>query len=294
MRHRYECPIRWADLDALGHVNNVTYVDYLQEARVAMFGRWATFGPDGSPVDGLVVARTDITYRVPLLFGPDPVVVETWVSEVRAASFTLAYEVFAEAADGTRTTYCEATTLLTPFVFAEERPRRLSAAEKAFLEQHREDGPVPPRPERTPGRDVPGGAYPVHVRFSDVDVYGHVNNVLYLEYFQEARLQLLTHVVLRPIGAQEGSDAMVVARVEVDYRTPLLHRQEPYAARTWVSRVGRTSAVLESDIRDPETGTVHATARVVLVFVDLSTGRPQEPHPEAAARLRAMLPADGS
>ena len=34
VRHRYECPMRWADMDLLGHVNNVTYVDYLQEARV--------------------------------------------------------------------------------------------------------------------------------------------------------------------------------------------------------------------------------------------------------------------
>ncbi len=37
MRHRYECPpLRWADLDVLGHVNNVRYVDYLQEARSAL------------------------------------------------------------------------------------------------------------------------------------------------------------------------------------------------------------------------------------------------------------------
>ena len=34
MRHVYHCPVRWADLDLLGHVNNVVYVDYLQEARV--------------------------------------------------------------------------------------------------------------------------------------------------------------------------------------------------------------------------------------------------------------------
>ena len=36
MRHIYHCPLRWADLDVLGHVNNVRYVDYLQEARVDM------------------------------------------------------------------------------------------------------------------------------------------------------------------------------------------------------------------------------------------------------------------
>ncbi|HEX6875768.1 MAG TPA: acyl-CoA thioesterase, partial [Nocardioidaceae bacterium] len=37
VRHVYDCPLRWADMDSLGHVNNVTYVDYLQEARVDMF-----------------------------------------------------------------------------------------------------------------------------------------------------------------------------------------------------------------------------------------------------------------
>ena len=37
MPHTYECPLRWADLDLLGHVNNVTYLDYVEEAREALF-----------------------------------------------------------------------------------------------------------------------------------------------------------------------------------------------------------------------------------------------------------------
>ena len=48
MRHLYRCPLRWADLDLLGHVNNVTYVDYLQEARVDMF---RTHAPDSRAED---------------------------------------------------------------------------------------------------------------------------------------------------------------------------------------------------------------------------------------------------
>ena len=34
--------------------------------------------------------------------------------------------------------------------------------------------------------------YDAHVRFSDVDVYGHVNNVKYFEYYQEARIAMIT------------------------------------------------------------------------------------------------------
>ena len=36
VRHRYDCPLRWGDIDQLNHVNNVKYVDYLQEARGAL------------------------------------------------------------------------------------------------------------------------------------------------------------------------------------------------------------------------------------------------------------------
>src|SRR3954447_7541048 len=35
-RHIYACPVRWADMDSLGHVYNVTYADHLQEPRAAM------------------------------------------------------------------------------------------------------------------------------------------------------------------------------------------------------------------------------------------------------------------
>ena len=51
--------MRWADLDLLGHVNNVVYVDYLQEARVDMLrahGRGAPVtlaeGAGGGPPRG--------------------------------------------------------------------------------------------------------------------------------------------------------------------------------------------------------------------------------------------------
>ena len=196
MRHLYRCPLRWADLDLLGHVNNVTYVDYLQEARVDMF---RTHAPDSRAEDlaeGVVVVRHEVTYVSSLTFGFEPVSIECWVTEIRAASFTMAYEVFEEDEAGERTVFLRARTVLTPYVFATERPRRLHAEERESLGRLLEpDEPVRP-PAAPQVVDVPGGHYPVHVRFSDVDVYGHVNNVKYFEYFQEARIQLM--VAQRP------------------------------------------------------------------------------------------------
>jgi acyl-CoA thioester hydrolase len=280
VRHLYRCPLRWADLDLFGHVNNVTYVDYLQEARVDMF---RTHAPDSRAEDlaeGVVVVRHEVTYVSQLTFGFEPVAIECWVTEIRAASFTMAYEIFAEDEAGERTVHLRARTVLTPYVFATERPRRLHEEEREALSRLLEpDEPVRPTPAPDIV-DVPGGTYPVHVRFSDVDVYGHVNNVKYFEYFQEARIQLMV---------TQGGDLgdgyhLVVAQTDVDYKRAILFRGEPYDCRTWVSRIGSTSVVFESVVRDGDE--VLARARVVGVCMDSATGRPA-PVPDAFRALVA-------
>src|SRR3954447_23907342 len=183
--------MRWADLDQLGHVNNVVYVDYLQEARVDML-RAHGRGPRAL-ADGLVVVRHEVTYLKTLTYDFRPVSIECWVTEIRAATFTMAYEIFHDTPDGDRSVYLRATTLLTPYVFEQERPRRITSEERAVLEGHLEPDAQPRR--RTPRLPEPVAShYPIHVRFSDVDAYGHVNNVKYFEYLQEARIRMIGEV----------------------------------------------------------------------------------------------------
>ena len=273
--------MRWADMDLLGHINNVVYVDYLQEARVDMLRAHGPAAESGELPGGTVVVRHEVTYTAPLAFGYEPVQIECWVTEIRAASFTVAYELFHESPDGDRTVYLRASTVLTPYVFETETPRRLSAAEKETLAVFLE--PVERRP-RTAAVPRPDQAvrYPVHVRFSDVDVYGHVNNVQYFEFFQEARISLMSE-------AWAGLDhhTMVVAQTDVDYRVPILFRAEPYDAWSWTSRVGDRSATIEAVICDGET--VLARARVVIVFFDRATQRSTKPPEAYLDRLRTLL-----
>ena len=132
-RHIYDCPLRWADMDSLGHVNNVVYVDYLQEARVDMLRVHAPVSGGEQLAEGVVVVRHEVEFVRPLVFRPEPVRVESWVTEVRAATFTMAYEVLDELPDGERRVYLRARTVLTPFVFAQERPRRITADEREVL-----------------------------------------------------------------------------------------------------------------------------------------------------------------
>ena len=135
MRHVYHCPLRWADMDTLGHVNNVTYVDYLQEARVDMFAVHAPASGGEELAEGVVVVRHEVEFVAPLVFRREPVRIETWISKVRAATFTMAYEILDELPDGSRKVYTRATSVLTPYVFSEERPRRLRPEEREILER---------------------------------------------------------------------------------------------------------------------------------------------------------------
>jgi len=117
-------------MDALGHVNNGRYVDYLQDARVDFLFRTAKeLGADDLET-GLLVARHEVQYRAPLVYRPEPVRIELWISEIKAASFTVDYEILDLEP---RTLYVEARTRLVPFDFAANRLRRISPVEKAAL-----------------------------------------------------------------------------------------------------------------------------------------------------------------
>lgn len=120
-------------MDSLGHVNNVTYIDYLQEARVDMLRVHAPVQGGEKLAEGVVVVRHEVEFLAPLVFRFSPVRIETWVTQVRAASFTMAYEVLDVLPDGERRVYLRAKSVLTPFVFAEERPRRISPEEREVL-----------------------------------------------------------------------------------------------------------------------------------------------------------------
>ena len=259
MRHLYECQLRRADLHGDGTVDNVVYVDFLQEARLDLLRRHDT-SPTPNPGEGLVVVRTVVEYLKPLRLADAPLTVATWVCDLRAALFTLGYELSTDTG-----VHARATTSLTPFVFATGRPRRLAADERARLETTID---APPFEDARPARPAPwnGSAYsrPIQVRFSDVDMLGHVNNVRYFDYVQEAQTDVLTGVFQE--ARVSGTVETVVVRSEMDHTGQVNLRPEPYDVRSRVLAVGRTSVTFETEILDRDR--VMARSRVVEVNVD--------------------------
>ncbi len=116
-------------MDAYGHVNNVVFLRYLEEARIDFL-----FRPDKQFKQGSVVARHEIDYKRQLVHRHAPVDVELWVTDIKAASFTLTYEV-----KDPDQIYVRASTVIVPFDFEAHRPRRITAEEREFLTDYRDD-----------------------------------------------------------------------------------------------------------------------------------------------------------
>jgi len=88
---RVDVPLRWADLDAQGHVNNARYVDYLQDARADFL---YALGLEDLLREGFTVVANQIEYRAPVFFAPDPLVADIVVAGLNPEEVTLGYRLY--------------------------------------------------------------------------------------------------------------------------------------------------------------------------------------------------------
>jgi acyl-CoA thioester hydrolase len=131
-RFLHSVAVRWSDLDAYGHVNNARFLTLYEEARVAMFFTAARAQGFTSFEEGIVIARHEIDYLRPVDY-TEPVRVELWISDLRAARFTVDYELFDGAVLASR-----AKSVCVPYNLAQGHPRRLTEGERDFLKPYLE------------------------------------------------------------------------------------------------------------------------------------------------------------
>ncbi|GAA1135424.1 acyl-CoA thioesterase [Nesterenkonia lutea] len=103
-RLRTRVPLRWGDMDAYGHINNVEVIRLLEEARIRAFGAPANTGcPVGEPLSPLfnelpegaqaLVVEHRVRYLASLEYRDVPAEIDVWVTNLKGAGLTLAYEV---------------------------------------------------------------------------------------------------------------------------------------------------------------------------------------------------------
>ena len=138
-------PMRWGDMDAYGHINNVQIVRMLEEARIAAFGPPAGAGLPGveSPAalfndvgEGIMtlVVEHKVRYVRTLEYRNVPAVVEIWVGAIKGASFDLHYVIKDPV---TKEECVKASTHLAFVAESTGRVLRLTPEQKEKLEAYR-------------------------------------------------------------------------------------------------------------------------------------------------------------
>ena len=108
----------------------------------------------------------------------------------------------------------------------------------------------------------------------DIDELGHVNNVVYVRWVQEAGVD---HWRAVAPPAMQDTRFWVCLRHEVDYREPVLEG-ETVEIRTWLGAVSGPRFDRHVDIRKPGAKRFSCRARTVWAQIDRESGRPLRVH----------------
>lgn len=123
--------------------------------------------------------------------------------------------------------------------------------------------------------------YEFSIRFGDVDMYRHVNNVAFVAYLEDARTAMMfVDPVKRGIQPVGGC---VVHRHEIDYLRPLSFRTDPVRMLTTVRDITAVTFILDHELVDDEERYIRATT--VLAAYDVDQTRPRRLRPDERTYL---------
>jgi acyl-CoA thioester hydrolase len=113
----------------------------------------------------------------------------------------------------------------------------------------------------------------IPTRWGDEDRYGHINNVTYFRYFEEARVQWLRnlgeHGISIPVDGRETGP--VVIEVAATYLKPM-HYPATVIVKAFVRKLGNSSVVIDHElVTDRDRDTVFTRGHAAIVWVDHRT-----------------------
>ena len=135
--HRVDVVVRFGDTDAMAHVNNATYLTYVEVARIdwwtAVTGESLEREP-GRP-DGLILAEAEIAFRSPVVFG-ETVTIETRPTRIGRTSLGLDHRLTASRPGGQARLVATCRSVLVWYDYRAETPAPWPAELVERIEAH--------------------------------------------------------------------------------------------------------------------------------------------------------------
>jgi acyl-CoA thioester hydrolase len=134
MRHLTKTHVRWDDLDGFGHVNNATYLTYMQESR-SNFTWYSRKEAGLEPIlSQMVVARAEVDFIEPIYDGGFDLDVAIWVSRIGNSSFEMVYEM-----SSSHGLHARGRSVQVAVNMDNKKSRPLSDEERDFLNKYLEE-----------------------------------------------------------------------------------------------------------------------------------------------------------
>jgi acyl-CoA thioester hydrolase len=133
--HTVEIDVRFADTDAMGHVNNAKYLTYCEMARIRYWTEVTgePIAPGHEGAESLILAEARITYRAPVFHG-ERVTVETRATRLGRSSFILEHRLTARLPAEAPRLVATSESVMVRYDYATEKPTPLGPAFVAAIE----------------------------------------------------------------------------------------------------------------------------------------------------------------
>jgi acyl-CoA thioester hydrolase len=126
----------------------------------------------------------------------------------------------------------------------------------------------------------------IPVQWGDQDAFAHVNNTVYLRWFESARIAYLERVGMMDLHQAENIGP-IVASAACDYRRPVTY-PDTVAVGARVTRIGKSSFTMEHAVASQQQGIIAAEGKSTLVVFDYHAEK-SHPLPPALRRAIAMI-----
>ncbi|MDZ7289638.1 MAG: acyl-CoA thioesterase [candidate division KSB1 bacterium] len=120
--------------------------------------------------------------------------------------------------------------------------------------------------------DIPAWETVIPVRSYELDFAGIVNNAVYLNYLEEARLDLLRQCNFDFFAMTKEGVLPVIAKATIEYKSPA-RGNDVLIVKGTIPKIGKTSLLMQYEIRSRNDDRLVAQAETLMVFVN-EKGRP--------------------
>lgn len=269
VRH-YEC-------DQYGHLNNVNYVRYMQEAALDAS---ADVGWDMAHYQSIghqwLIRDTEIEYLNALKYG-DFVTVTTWVEDFRRVRSRRLYEFHrTNPDDGTQGDMVARGS--TDWIYLNTSSLRPATIPDEMIKAFMPEG-IPPRGEKRPPfpelPPAPAGAYRLdkRVEWRDIDSAGHANNAAYFAYVEDISTQVGRQFGWSMARLSSQNLAIVCRRLRMVYLDSAL-MDDDLTITTYWSDPKRAFLTRHYTIHRADDEKLLAKAQALWVCIDLERERP--------------------